>query len=76
MIIEVIQYDRYQSEYGVNYTHEYILGEKFEYMHGRWGTVEKIFEERYEGGIRYHVLFSDGIDLTVNNRDDINLIWK
>jgi len=74
--IHMIQYDRYATEEGVFYTYEYIKGETYEYVHGQRATLVLIFEARYEGGIRYCLVFNDGVDMTINNRDDINLVWK
>lgn len=74
--IKLIQYDRYATEEGVFYTQEYILGEEYDYMHDRHAKLIYIFEETYIGGIRYHLIFDDGNELTVNDRDDINIIWE
>lgn len=76
MKIFCIQYDRYATDDGVFYTKEYIIGEKYEYTKDYWGTVKLIFEERYENGLRFVVVFNDGGQLTINDRDDINLIWR
>ena len=76
MNIFCIQYDRYETDEGVFYSKEFIVGERYEYLSGRWSEVNIIFEEKYENGIRFHIVFVDGVEMFVNDRDDINLFWK